>query len=293
MKKYSAIFMSLLLILASGCSKESSLQIKLSAPKTFTPGKTYPIQIQIADTQGHPVEGAKVAVNLNMKNMDHGQIPIKTEELGEGKYLGLAEISMNGDWVADINVTYKGNTVEEEKDFTVEALTKENAHKVTKYVALPDFKLIDQNGSKVTNETLKGKTVALTFTYVNCADPNACPVLLSNFSNLQQDLKAKKLPTDKLLLLSVSIDPQNDTPEILKEHAQKMNFDTTYLKMLTGDLNEIKKITDTLGEHFEKNGSVISHDNKTFIFNGEGVLTHEFTGSYIDRDELLQVITKQ
>ncbi len=293
MKKFSVFFMSLLLILAAGCSKENKLQIKLSAPKTFTPGNRYPMQIQITDNGGQPVKGAKVAVNLNMKNMDHGPTSIKTEELGDGKYLGLADISMSGDWVADINVTHKRSTVKEEKDFTVEALTKENAHKVTKYVALPDFKLIDQNGSTVTNETLKGKTTVLTFTYVNCADPNACPVLLSNFRNLQEVLKVKGLPTNNILLLSVSIDPQNDTPEILKEHAQKMNFDLSYLRMLTGDLNEIKKITDSLGEHFEKNGSVISHDNKTFIFNEKGILTHEFTGSYIDRDELLQVVTER
>lgn len=181
--------------------------------------------------------------------------------------------------------------MEEEKQFTIEALTKENAHKVTKQVGLPDIKLIDENGKPVIKQNLLGKRVAMTFTYVNCDDPNACPILLGNFSNLQQDIKSKGINPKNILLVSVSIDPEYDTPAVLKNHAKKMNFDTSYLKMLTGNRTEIKKLADTLGEHFEKKGSEVIHDNKTFIFNSDGNLTHEFTGSYIDREELYQVVT--
>lgn len=63
--------------------------------------------------------------------------------------------------------------------------------------------------------------------------------------------------------------------------------------MLTGDMKEIKTLADTLGEHFEKKGAEVLHDNKTFIFNSDVKLTHEFTGSIIDRNELYQVVTME
>jgi hypothetical protein len=61
--------------------------------------------------------------------------------------------------------------------------------------------------------------------------------------------------------------------------------------MLTGNISEVKKLTTALDEHFEKSGAVVSHDNKTFIFDQNGNLTHQFNGSAIDRKELFQVVT--
>ncbi|WP_026566515.1 SCO family protein [Bacillus sp. UNC41MFS5] len=290
MKKSFVFILSLMFIFIAGCGSASNLTIKLSTPKTFTPGNIYAMQFSVVDKQGKPVEGAKVSADLTMKNMDHGTTPVAVEEIGDGKYIGTSNLAMNGDWVASIKVEHDGKTVEDEKQFTVEAKTLANAHKVTKEVTLPDFTLIDQNGNSVTKQDFLGKTVVLTFTYVNCIDPNACPILLGNFSNLQQDLKSKGSKTDNLLLVSVSLDPENDTPEVMKEHANKMNFDLSYLKMLTGDKNQIQNLADTLGEHFENKGSEVLHDNKTFIFNGDGRLTHEFTGSIINRDELFQIV---
>lgn len=293
MKRLSVLLMTMIIIFISGCGASDRLTVKLSSPKTFTPEKTYAMQFTVTDKQGKPVEGAKVSANLNMKNMDHGTTPVTMQEIGEGKYIGTANLAMNGDWVASIKVEHDGEIQEDEKEFSVEAKTLENAHKVTKDVALPNFKLIDENGKTVTNRDLIGKRVVLTFTYVNCIDPNACPILLGNFSNLQQDLKAKGSNTENIVLISVSLDPENDTPEAMKEHAKKMNFDLSYLKMLTGDKNEIQKLADALGEHFEKKGPEVIHDNKTFIFNEDGKLTHEFSGSIIDRNELYQVVTME
>ncbi|QCJ42118.1 redoxin domain-containing protein [Bacillus sp. S3] len=293
MKKIPVIMMSLILVLIAGCGTAKNINVKLSTPKTFTPGKPIVMQFTIKDGEGNPVEDANITANLNMKNMDHGTIPVSAEDIGEGKYVGTADLPMNGDWIAAISVEHDGKKFEEEKQFSVEVKTAENAHKVTKDVSLPDFNLVDENGGPVTKQDLFGKTVVMTFTYVNCIDPNACPILLGNFSNLQHDIKAKGNNPRNLLLVSVSLDPEKDTPEAMKEHAEKMNFDLSYLKMLTGEMGEIQKLTATLGVYFEKKGTEVLHDNKTFIFNQDGKLTHEFTGSYMDRDELLQVVTSE
>jgi cytochrome oxidase Cu insertion factor (SCO1/SenC/PrrC family) len=288
-KKIIAIAAGLLLL--AGCGNTNHYKVKLAAPKTFTPGNPYPMQVNVTDNDGKPLKGAKVSMELNMKNMDHGTLPVSVEETGSGKYIGLADISMGGDWLADIKVEQSGKTYEIEKPFTVAAKTMENAHKVTKNVSLPDFKLMDENGKTVTKQELLGKTVVMTFTYVNCVDPNACPILLGNFSNLQQDLNQQEIDTSNIMLVSVSVDPEHDTPANLKEHAAKMNFDLSYLKMLTGDMSEIRKVANTLGEKFSKQRAEVMHDNKTFVFDHDGKLTHEFDGSYVDREELFQVVT--
>lgn len=67
----------------------NSFQVKFSTPKTFTPGNAFPMQIKILDNQGRPVKGAKVSAELNMKNMDHGTIPVSIEETGDSKYVGI------------------------------------------------------------------------------------------------------------------------------------------------------------------------------------------------------------
>ncbi|MCQ6280114.1 SCO family protein [Bacillus sp. EB600] len=289
MKRVAIFAVSLLLFFIAGCGSDH-VQIKLYTPKTFTPGQPFAMQFKILDSKGTPVTGAKVTADLNMKNMDHGTVSIVTQEIGDGMYVGQANLMMNGDWVATVKVDHGGKSDEEDKSFSIDVKTKESAHKVTKHVELPNFALIDQNGQQVTKKDLIGKTVAMTFTYVNCTDPNACPVLLGNFSKLQQEIKANNVPTNRILLVSVSIDPKNDTPKVLKKHAQEMNFDTSYLKMLTGDLSEIVKVTNPLGEHFEKKDAEVIHDNKTLVFDQTGTLTHEFTGSYIDQEELFQVV---
>ena len=152
---------------------------------------------------------------------------------------------MNGDWVATVKVNHDGKSDEEDKSFSIDVKTKESAHKVTKHVELPNFALIDQNGQQVTKKDLMGKTVAMTFTYVNCTDPNACPVLLGNFSKLQQDIKANNVPSDQILLVSVSIDPENDTPEVLKKHAQEMNFDTSYYENVDREFVRNSKVNES------------------------------------------------
>lgn len=173
MKRFSVFIMSLIIIFISGCGGSNDLSVKLSTPKTFTPGKIYAMQITVLDHQGNPVEGVNVSADLTMKNMDHGTTPVEVEEIGDGKYIGTANLPMNGDWVAAVRVKHDGKIVEDLKQFSVEAKTMENAHKVTKDVALPEFNLMDENGNTVTKQDLLGKTVVMTFTYVNCADPNA------------------------------------------------------------------------------------------------------------------------
>ena len=116
--RHLVLVLSLLLILIPGCSS-NNFQIQLSAPKSFTLGSSSPIQLKIQDREGKPVEGAKVTADLKMQGMSHGDLSIKMHEMENGVYLGNANIEMEGDYTANIQIDYKGKKWSGEKRFSI------------------------------------------------------------------------------------------------------------------------------------------------------------------------------
>ena len=76
--------------------------------------------------------------------------------------------------------------------------------------ALPDFQLTDQHGRTLRTPDLRGKVVAIDFIYTRCPLPDVCPRLSANFAMLQRQFRDQA--GDSLLLLSVTVDPEFDTP---------------------------------------------------------------------------------
>jgi protein SCO1/2 len=83
---------------------------------------------------------------------------------------------------------------------------------------VPDVKLISQEGKEIELKSYlnSGKPIILDFIYGTCT--TICPVLSASFAHFQRKLGDDK---DKVRLVSISIDPDNDTPELMKEHLQK------------------------------------------------------------------------
>ncbi|MGG1679990.1 FixH family protein [Neobacillus sp. NRS-1170] len=118
MNKFIVLVFSIVLVLISGCSS-NNFQIKLSTPKSFTPGKASPIEFKITDSEGKPVEGAKVSAVLKMQGMSHGDLSMQMQEIGDGVYAGKANIEMEGDYTAAIKIDYKGAKWAGEKRFSI------------------------------------------------------------------------------------------------------------------------------------------------------------------------------
>ena len=93
---------------------------------------------------------------------------------------------------------------------------------------VPAFSLTDQNGQTVTPDTLKGKPWLATFIFTRCAGP--CPVITGKVAAFQRSIKAPALK-----FVSFSVDPEFDTPPVLKQYAQKFGADESRWRFLTGD----------------------------------------------------------
>ncbi|MEH7098050.1 FixH family protein [Neobacillus vireti] len=118
MHKYTSLIFILILVLLSGCSS-TNFNLKLTTPKSFTPGQATPIQLSIQDQDGKPVKGAKVSAILDMQGMSHGDVSMKMQESGNGVYIGQAKFEMEGDYTANIYIDSNGEKWKGEKRFSI------------------------------------------------------------------------------------------------------------------------------------------------------------------------------
>jgi protein SCO1/2 len=100
---------------------------------------------------------------------------------------------------------------------------------------LPDFRLVASSGEEVTRATLEGRPLVIAALFTTCSGP--CPRLAAALSELQQELRG----TDALLV-TVSVDPAHDTPEVLRRYAQNWEAEDGRWIFLTGPEAEIYRL---------------------------------------------------
>ena len=92
----------------------------------------------------------------------------------------------------------------------------------------PAFSLTDQEGKPFTSQDLRGKVWVADFIFTHC--PGACPVMTMKMSGIQQ-----AVADPAVHFVSFTVDPERDTPPVLKEYAQRYDADFTRWHFLTGD----------------------------------------------------------
>lgn len=103
--------------------------------------------------------------------------------------------------------------------------------------AAPDFALRDQNGEWVQLSALRGKVVALTFLYVNCAD--VCPLIASKLGQAQHQLGADQ---SRAVLLAVTVDPERDTPAAVRQFSSQHQLQGSNWHYLLGSLADLQPV---------------------------------------------------
>jgi protein SCO1/2 len=132
----------------------------------------------------------------------------------------------------------------------------------------PPFTLVDQHDQSVTLDALRGHPWVASFIFTRCAGP--CPVMTAKMSQLQ-----KTLPTD-VRLVSVSVDPTNDTPTVLKTYAAKFNADDARWRFLTIGPEQDAAAVYTLARAMlvtalpADSDNPIIHSEKFILVDGEG-----------------------
>ena len=133
----------------------------------------------------------------------------------------------------------------------------------------PNFKLTDQNNQTITNADYKGKVYVLEFFFSTC--PSICPIMNKNMATLQEAFGSNP----NFGIASISINPENDTPTVLKEHAKKVGVTIKNWHMLTGDKKYIFELSNKgfnifAGESKEKVNGGFEHSGLFALIDKNG-----------------------
>ena len=156
--------------------------------------------------------------------------------------------------------------------------------------SMPFFQLVDQDGKKVSLETFRAHPFVVTFIFTRCPVPNFCPRMSRNFAELQNALKNGTGPLSQARLLSISFDPEFDSPAVLRAYADHAGADPGVWTFATGGKLEIDQLTHAFSVYVQAEGGTISHGLATALVDGEGNIRKIWRGNEWKPEEVLQAI---
>jgi protein SCO1/2 len=148
--------------------------------------------------------------------------------------------------------------------------------------AAPEFALTSQDGAEVTLESLRGKVVAVAFIYASC--PDVCPMLTDKMARVQDALGAQF--GAKVAFLSITTDPEHDTPEVLKEYAEAFDADLAGWSFLTGEPAAVRDVAHRYGVAVVKAADgQLDHTLLTTLIDRQGTMRVQYLGYRFDEEE--------
>ena len=154
---------------------------------------------------------------------------------------------------------------------------------------VPDVSFVDQDGKKFGLDAFHGSAIVVTFTYTTCPMPTFCPLMDKNFATIQAKLTAQGNAL-KAHLLTVTIDPQIDTPPVLKAHAHTLAADPKLWTFATGDRDELDQWASRFGVSVSRatnDPRDITHNLRTMIIDRQGNLVQTYSGNEWTPEQVL------
>ena len=150
--------------------------------------------------------------------------------------------------------------------------------------SVPNFKLRNQNDREIQIHTYRGKALLLTFIYTRCPVPEYCTLMSNNFVQVDRELGQDPELYSKTHLLSISIDPEYDTPQVLRSygsaHTERYQEETfAHWEFATGTKEQVKEIAEYFGlRYFPEKGEII-HGLRTVIVGPDGKVAKVYSGN--------------
>lgn len=155
---------------------------------------------------------------------------------------------------------------------------------------IPDFALYDQDGRVVTAARFRGKQVMLNFIYTRCPFANMCPAATANMASSQR--KARAAGVQGIEFVSITLDPDYDTPAVLKSYARDHGIDTSNFSLLTGPDGAIADLLTQFGILADKSGGYFQHSLATLLIDEHGKIIWRADGTTWSPDDFVQRMHK-
>jgi len=153
---------------------------------------------------------------------------------------------------------------------------------------IPDFALTNQDGKRIRLGQYRGQALVLTFIYTRCPDPNQCALMSTNFAAIDRELQKQPEVYRKSHLLSISFDPDFDTPKVLRSygagHTGRYSSEAfKHWEFATGTKDEVKNIAQHFGMRYfadpESGKDKVIHSLRTAVVGPDRKLFKLYRGN--------------
>lgn len=154
---------------------------------------------------------------------------------------------------------------------------------------IPDVKLVNQDGKHFSTGQLKGRALIVTFIYTRCPMPDQCPLMSANFAQLNAELEKDADLRKKAHLLSITLDPEYDMPEVLRSYGASYaggKFDNW--DFATGEQEQVRRFAEFLGLMYKAENNQVVHSLRTALVAPDGKLYKIYRGNEWKTADLLQ-----
>jgi protein SCO1 len=202
------------------------------------------------------------------------------------KVKGTLIVTEDSGWMENLIVTHKS-------DRPVAAPA--NSAKREPGAEVPDFAMRNQDGRLLTLRSYRGQSLILTFIFTRCPFPDYCPLMMKNFNAVKRELAARPDLEGRVHLLSVSIDPEYDTPAVLLTYGKRTihgknpfeNWD-----LATPSVEEIGRMAGWFGLIYSYQSGQITHSLVTAVIDPNGRLVRIFPANSWKPEELVATVSE-
>jgi protein SCO1/2 len=156
---------------------------------------------------------------------------------------------------------------------------------------VPDFAFIDQAGRHVRLSDFRGRVMVMDFIYTRCPVADMCPRLSANFAAVQK--RFERTRPHEVVLLSLTIDPLNDTPQVLSDYAKRWGADPHDWYFLTAPMQQMKTVAEKFGLIYWPDDDAITHNATTTIVGPDAKVAAIVDGSTYRLGQLCDLIERQ
>ncbi len=151
---------------------------------------------------------------------------------------------------------------------------------------LPPFALYNQYGEVVRAQDLEGKTSVINFIFTRCTNPRMCPAATSRMHQLQ--IQVKEAGLENVQFVSMTLDPDYDTPGVFNAYASRYGIDGSNFHFLGGPKQALVDLKEQLGIITQKDPRlIINHTMRTILVDATGTIVYQVPGSQWSVDDFL------
>jgi protein SCO1/2 len=194
-------------------------------------------------------------------------------------------VTKSRSWLEDVKITAAGSAGSGRRSAAGGAIPG---------MVLPPFELRNQNDRPITMRDFAGRVLVVTFIYTRCPLPDFCPLMVRNLETVRRRADEEGIG-GRLALLGVTLDPEFDTPAVLRAYGESVLKDSNRFEqwtLATGTSAQVAAVGRFFGVTSQADAGSITHTLSTAVIGHDGRIMRLFAANSWRPDELFDVVRR-